>query len=492
MAWLFRSGIGKYYRCLPYNFLWNSESTGQGVRCQIATSSNNEKSCNSESGELERIITSNLKSGKISAVFQLLNTADDDALKKLKKRTWGSVFYTLNEYAEYWKLDNIRRRTKDLKVKCGEGAYTTLIRSYITRREVTEAIGILNDMKTEGLLRHSRTYFPIIESLAKKGSQKKAFELFDEMQQHIFKSHKSISLVTPSNMSVALIKSCIQDKKKEAAQTKENFDRTDYEKAKDVFKLYNQSGWPLTLDILEATKDWLRNDPVNEWVVRECLISEKGLCSSCLQFLNSGQLSTIDRFALQSNILNTVQSIFKEKEMSKRLHFQRYEDFLETFGPFDIIIDGMNIGLSSRTRKQMKRFNFEILTKVTNHFVEQDKKVLVLVNSSMQLSTLGKGVHFFVAHVGCDDMFIIYASATCSLKPYIVTRDKFREHRFFLDLSNHSLYLRWIRIHTVRVGVQNDKLRFNRHCYDPVVQGGEASWHFPVVGGRWFCAQQIK
>ena len=460
-----------------------------GARYLSASNSKNGNIASLKSDELEKGIEKDLKSENVSDMFKLLNASCDGALVELNKRTWGSVFYSLNQHAEYEKLDIMKKRTKDLNINCGEGAYTTLVRSYIARELIIKAAGVLYEMKNEGLLRHSRMFFAVITALADKGYQEKAFELFSEMQHHIFKSHKNVSLVLPSNMVVALIRSCIQRGTKETPQIEMRID--DYGKAKDIFKLYNQSGWPLTVDVLEATKDWLNNDPVNEWMVNKCLISTNGLCNSCHQFLDSGQLTSTEIHGLQKNLLDAIHSIFREEKNNKRLCFQKYKEFLKKCGPFDVIIDGMNIGLSTNVKKQTKTFNFDVLYKVANHFVKLDKKVLILVNTSIQKSSLSNNFQFFVTDVGYDDIFIIYACATASLMPFIVTRDKLRDHRFFLDFENRSRYLTWVRSHTLRTGTSQDMLTIHMQHYDPVVQEGKTCWHFPVVGGRWFCAQQV-
>ena len=428
--------------------------------------------------DLERSIGKDLKSGNMSTVFEKLEEADRSSLLRLPKRVWGSVFYSFNQNEDFGKLDKIRAKTKDLNINCGEGAYTTLIRSYVKRKQAVDAVNVLEEMKNGGQLRHTRTYVPVIASLAANGYQKKAFQLFGEMQHHTFKSNKDVTLSIPSSMATALVESCIQS------------ETVDYNNAKDVLLWYNHCGQPLTLQVLNAVKEWLDNDPMYNWITNECVISNKGLCSNCGQFLHSGQLTSKETDTLKLDISNAIEDMFKLGKTKQREKFESYIDFLKQCDPCDIIIDGMNIGLSSNVKKRNNRFNVDALLKVLSNFLHKGKKVLVLLNSSVQPSFIARHVKYFVTDVGDDDLFIMYACATWSMLPFLITRDKFRDHRFLLAFQNHASYLKWVRSHTIRVGVKKNTLTFHRQKYDPVVQIGDASWHFPTTSGRWFCAKK--
>jgi hypothetical protein len=429
---------------------------------------------------LEKSMEMDLKSGKGSRILERLDKADDFSLLRLPKRTWGSVFYILNQNADFEILDKIRAKIKDLNINCGEGALTTLIKSYVTRNQSINAVNVLDEMKNAGLLRHTRTYFPIITSLAENAHQNKAFELFDEMHHYTFKSRKSITMSIPPDMTVALIKSCFQS------------EISEYNKATEVLCWYNHSGQLLTLQILNAIKEWLDNDPVNSWTMKECHISEEGLCNNCGKYLDPGHLTSNEREELKLDILNTMESIFNlEGKAGKRERFCKFVTFLKQCSPCDVIIDGMSIGMSSNVQKQKKRFNFNTLLKVSDHFIQQERKVLVLLNTSVAPSFLSNNVQYFVSDVGDDDLYIMHASAMWNMAPFLVTRDKFREHRFLLAFHNHASYMKWIRSHTIRVSVERDALTFHRQKYDPVVQTGNSSWHFPLVDGSWFCARKV-
>ena len=430
--------------------------------------------------DLEKSIKEDLKLGNITAIVDKLETANDSSLLNLPKRTWGSVFYQLNQNIEFERLDEIRARTKKLNINCGEGALATLIKSYAARNRAWDAFNVLEEMKDTKLLRHTRTYFPVITNLAENGHQNEAFELFYQMQHHTFKSKKGITLTIPSTMAVSLIMSCIQSK------------ISDYSKAKDVLLWYNQSGRPLTPAILNAVKVWLDNDPENNWTVTKCQISEEGLCNNCEEYLNSGILTSNEKEELKLNIVNAIGDMFKSKSRTgKRENFHKYKRFLKQCAPCDVIIDGMSIGLSSSVEKWKKRFNFNTLLNVSNHFVNQGSKVLVLLNRSVSPSFLSNNVRYFISDVGDDDLYIMYASAMWNMAPFLVTRDKFREHRFLFAFYNHASYMKWLRSHTIKVGVKRDQLTFYRQKYDPVVQNGNSSWHFPLVDGKWFCAKKL-
>lgn len=430
--------------------------------------------------DLEKSIEEDLKLENVTAIVDKLKTADDSSLLNLPKRTWGSVFYQLNQNKEFERLDEIRAKTKKLNINCGEGALTTLIKSYTGRNQSWDAVNVLEEMKNTELLRHTRTYFPVITSLAENGRQNEAFELFHQMQHHTFKSNKGVTLSIPSTMTVSLIMSCVQS------------EISDYSKAKDVLLWYNQSGRPLTPEILNAIKMWLDSDPENNWIITKCQVSEEGLCNNCKEYLNSGILTVNEKEELKSDIVNTIEDMFNSRSgAGKREKFDKYKTFLKQYSPCDVIIDGMSIGLSSSVEKQKKRFNFNTLLNVSNYFVDQGSKVLVLLNRSIPPSFLSNNVQYFISDVGDDDLYIMYASAVWNMASFLVTRDKFREHRFLFSFRNHASYMKWIRSQTIKVGVKRDQLTFRTQKYDPVVQNGNSSWHFPLVDGNWFCARKL-
>jgi hypothetical protein len=71
---------------------------------------------------LEKSMEMDLKSGKGSRILERLDKADDFSLLRLPKRTWGSVFYILNQNKDFEILDKIRAKIKDLNINYGEGA----------------------------------------------------------------------------------------------------------------------------------------------------------------------------------------------------------------------------------------------------------------------------------------------------------------------------------------------------------------------------------
>ena len=430
---------------------------------------------------LEQSIETDLKSENTSKVLERLEKAKDASLCELSKRLWGSVFYYLNKKEEFVNLDKIRIKTKDLNINCGEGALTTLVKSYVARNQSLRAARMLDEMRNTGLLRHTRTYFPVITSLAENGHQNKAFELFYDLQRHTFKSNQTINLLIPPNMAVALIMSCVQ-----------RGCISEYIKAQDVLFWFNQSGQVLTLEILNAIEKWLDNDPINNWTMNNCQISSEGLCSNCGNYLNKGLLTSNEMKALKLDILDTVENIFNSKEkVCKREKFENYLTFLKQCPPCDVIVDGMSMGLSSNVDKQKRKFNFNALLKICDHFIHQGRNVLVILNTSIKPSYLKNNVYYFISDVGDDDLYVIYASAVWNLAPFLITRDRFREHRFLLALHNHSSYIKWVRSHTIKVAVKRDQLMFQKQKYDPVVQTGNSTWHLPLVNGSWFCAKKL-
>lgn len=407
-----------------------------------------------------------------------LRSAEKLQLKSLPKRTWGSVFFILNQTKEFKALDELKQRAFDLKIDCGEGALSTMIKSYTERNQPLNAANLLHELKSSGLLRHTRSYISVITSLAKNGYCNRAFELFHEMNKQTFKSNQTISLKIPSKMASALILSCI------------GCELSGYGKAIDVLEWYNVSGQQIDKDVFKAISQWLQNDPINTWVIKECEISKHGLCNHCGKSLHFGSLSISEKDNLKKNILKAIKELFalNEKTQKKLL---KYDEFLEQSCQCDVIIDGMSIGLSTNAKKKerKKRFNFDALQKLSSHFVNQGHNVLVVLNNSVKKNFF-KGCLVQFCDVGDDDLFIIYASAFWNLEPFIVTRDKYREHRFLLETPNVFTYLKWLRSHFINVGFEGN-IKFYKRNFDNVLQYNNSSWHFPLLNGEWFCATKL-
>ena len=477
----------------------------------------------------ERKMNTHVEAGNISDALKLF----EDGRTKLKI-SWtveltSSLLHLFTSHGEHKAVDILYAEMKKNASYIGEGAKTTMIKSYCNRQQFEEAITILHSMTNEDMIHHTRHYDYVIKSLAQSGQIKRAFQIFDEkckLQGQCYASRGNRSLTVDKKMIASLLNpNNITQHKRRGYEEMDHSTHMmmskcnggeDDERFKihklyvgislKVFHYLQHSGVKLSNQLLQAVRNWFSHDPCYHWTWKTCKVSVIGMCYNCGNQLTCG-ISPSDISHLESEIIKLSCHVeedvplFQGKKLDKRAcqELEDFKDFVKRKGPFDIIIDGLNVGLhGSMANRHNMVFSMDRIEETIKHFASRKNKVLLIIrhkalvrnNAEGLITNLDKVCSIYANMFSNDDLYLLYAAAFSGMQHVqIVTNDRLRDHRLLLPIALWWIFLRWTRLNCVSFTSKgNGKLSFVTQKFDPVVQRAGKSWHFPSEDGTWRCA----
>ena len=483
-----------------------------------------------QSGHLERKVKIHIETGNIADALQLFEESRKESGISWTVEGASSLLHMFMTHGEHKAVDRLYQDMEKNVSYIGEGAKTTMIKSYCHRQQFDKAIEMLHSITNENMIHHTRHFDYVIKSLAQNGLTKKAFKLFDEkcqLQAHCrtSKSDRSLtvdkemiaSLLNPNSVPQRLPK---EDEQSERAMGNNVDDRAalSYISGDDkMYKLYGvrslkvfnylqHAGAKLPGQLLQVIRLWFRHDPYYHWTWKTCKVSDIGMCSNCGNQLTYG-ISPSDISQLECEIIklsgNLGQNVSPDhrKKLDKRMcqELDNFKQFVKQKGPFDVIVDGLNVGLhGSMANRRSMVFSADRLKQTAHYFVAQKKKVLLIVrhkalvwnNAEDLVTNLETVCSVYTNKFNNDDLYLLYAAAFSGMQQVeMVTNDRLRDHRLLLPINLWWTFLRWTRLNCVSFTSNNNgKLKFSRQKFDPVVQRAGNSWHFPAKDDTWKCA----
>ncbi|KAM4853749.1 mitochondrial ribonuclease P catalytic subunit isoform 5-T6 [Thomomys bottae] len=190
---------------------------------------------------------------------------------------------------------------------------------------------------------------------------------------------------------------------------------------------------------------------------------------------------------------------------------KRFKEFVKSCPPFDIVIDGLNVGKSySKVRDS------RALLHVVSQLAKQNLRLLVLGRKHMithhsqwrknEMQMIQQQARcFFADNISEDDPFLLYATLNSGNHCKFITNDLMRDHKACLsDAKTQLLFFKWQQGHQLAITNRflGSKITFQRTLsYDTVVQTTGDSWHIPYdedlvkrcsyeVPTKWLCLQQ--
>lgn len=494
---------------------------------------------NDQSTVVEKTMKTHIEEGNISDALKLFEDARKEPGISWTVEGASSLLHMFMTYGEHKAVDRLFADMQTNVSYIGDGAKTTMIKSYCQRQQFDKAVEMLRSMTDKKVIHHTRHFDYVIKSLAQNGHGKKAFQLFDEkcqLQGHCYASKGDRSLTVDKEMIVSLLnpsnvprRLSREDKKlKESSvevnavvshKSEDDDDTTDDGKM-ETYKLYGgmslkvfhhlqHSGIKLHSQLLQVIRTWFKHDPYYRWTWNTSKVSEIGLCSNCGNQLTSG-ISPSDISQLESEIIklscDVIQnvSLYRGKKLDNRMceELDNFKQFVKEKGPFDVIIDGLNVGLhGSMANRQNMVFSTDRLQEVTNHFFVQKKKVLLIIRhkalvrneAESLVHNLEKVCFVFANKFNNDDLYLLYAAAFSGMQHVqVVTNDRLRDHRLLLPINLWWTFLRWTRLNCLSFTTDiSGKLKFTRQKFDSVVQRAGNSWHFPAKDDTWRCVTRV-
>ena len=454
--------------------------------------------------DTEKKMKHHIETGNITDALKLFEESRNGGKSWEVDGCYSSLLHMFVKHDQHEAVDKLYEDIKRNASFIGEGAKTTMIKSYCNRGLFDKAVEMLRAINNDNLVHHTRHYDYLITSMAKSGLTKKALQIFvDKLETRrncLLRNTRERNWSVDEDM-IALLLNPNNLKVEENEHSKGgDGDKYLYNKvSQTVFSCLQEGGDRLPGKLLKVIHSWFKHDPVYHWTWRDCRISAVGTCSSCGNQLISGILPGAIH-ELQCEIIkhsnSPQQNVYKMQgeNLDEKMHkVEDLKTFVQKKGPFDVIIDGMNVGSYDSGSKVT--FSTDRLVETVHHFTAQQKKVLLVVDrnrrwaASISIRLEDVCAVFWNTFKRFDDLYVLYAAALSDMQHVeVVTNDRLKDYRILLPPNMWWTYLRWTRLNCVSFTVKDGKLRFFRQKVDPVVQHCGNSWHFPVNNETWRCA----
>ncbi|XP_019374435.1 PREDICTED: mitochondrial ribonuclease P protein 3 [Gavialis gangeticus] len=263
--------------------------------------------------------------------------------------------------------------------------------------------------------------------------------------------------------------------------------------------------------LMQSIKQWFESIPGEKWTGRLTSVENGCACPVCNQVLETIELNEKEYNILKEKIMKDVMmqgsNTFRTTTPQE---LKRFQDFVKSRLPYDIVIDGLNVANS------VKKLNkYKVLFDVISYFAQQNLRLLVLSRKHLMkgfqtwngnaVTALQRKVDFFfTANVSQDDPFLLYATLHSGNHCKFVTRDLLRDHKAcFTETSIRHLFFKWQRGHQLILSpLVSHKIIFMPILnFNTVVQTTGDTWHIPYddqlverysyeVPRKWLCLQR--
>ncbi|CAA2984935.1 Hypothetical predicted protein [Olea europaea subsp. europaea] len=381
------------------------------------------------------------------------------------------------------------------KVPMNEATFTSVARMAMSLGDGDMAFDMVKQMKEFGINPRLRSYGPALAVFCSKGNVDKAFMVEKHMLEHgVYPEEPELE---------ALMKVSIEAGKSDKVYYLLHKLRTSVRQVSpataDLIELWFKSKiatrvgkrkWDKEL-IIEAIKNggggwhgqgWLGK---GKWTVSRTLIGSDGLCKCC-----SEKLVTIDLDPVETeNFAKSVAAIAAQRE--KHSSFQKFQKWLDYYGPFEAVVDGANIGLYSQRRFKPSKVN-AVVNGIRQMLPSRKWPLIVLHNRRITGEKMDEPLNraiidkwknadaLYATPTGSnDDWYWLYAAI--KFRCLIVTNDEMRDHLF--QLLGNDFFPKWKERHQVRFRFSETGPVFHMPppCSVVIQESERGHWHIPIV-----------
>ncbi|XP_020536331.1 proteinaceous RNase P 1, chloroplastic/mitochondrial isoform X2 [Jatropha curcas] len=399
------------------------------------------------------------------------------------------------------------------KVPMNEATLTAVARMAMSMGNADMAFDMVKQMTPLGLNPRLRSYGPALYAFCNNGDVDKAFAVEKHMLEHgvypeepeleallkvsvqagkgdkvyniLHKLRTSVRKVSPSTAEIIVG----WFKSKAASRVgKTKWDKRVIEKAIEN----GGGGW--------HGQGWLGK---GKWTVSVTSVGSDASCKSCGE-----KLVTIDLDPIETdNFAESVASIAIKRD--KDSSFQKFQKWLDYYGPFEAVIDGANVGLLSQKRFVPSKIN-AIANGIRQKLPSKRWPLIVLHNRRITGPKMDEPVNkalvekwknadaLYATPTGSnDDWYWLYAAI--KFRCLIVTNDEMRDHTF--QLLGNDFFPKWKERHQVHFNFSEAGPIFHMPpCFSVVIQESEKGhWHIPIATDHdyeperaWLCITRAK
>ncbi|KAL5008406.1 hypothetical protein ScPMuIL_013987 [Solemya velum] len=244
--------------------------------------------------------------------------------------------------------------------------------------------------------------------------------------------------------------------------------------------------WFPSKPVAESLEKYFLMSKHGNWCTNWATVSKSGDCDCCGARLERATVKDSEFQDLAQNFSDNVlygKNIYFKSSPEEIL---RFKEFVKCNGPFDVVLDALNIVHKNSRKPQLKNLNAVV------GFFSRHKKVLVIGrvhmlkwNRKCLEDINSKAKTFYLENVSEDDPFMLYAALLSGRNARFVSRDEMRDHKFLLDRNLQETFQKWQRSHQIRINriSPNGYVDLLMPClYDTAAQQNRyGSWHIPYL-----------
>lgn len=366
---------------------------------------------------------------------------------------------------------------EDTGLKPDTATIVALVKACAANRQTERAYTALKAAEESGMKLKLRCYSMVLKAFGENGELERAEEVFQKLLQAGFHpTEEEYYTLIQANMTA--------------------------QRRARVEALLHEMGDCAAVELMEPSialiQAWFCSSAAGDWSVARTTVDGDGVCSC-----NGGRLRSIEPTA--EDLAALVEAMFKlgSSLPAHKKAFERFDEHLRQHGPWDVVIDGANIGFCNQSWEGGE-FSMLQVKSMTKHFVDQGKTVLLVLHQKHidkarqsrdpAVAAVCEYIkpYLYVPLRGTnDDWYWLYAAAVG--KSLAVTNDQMRDHNFQMLSPKH--FLKWKERHQAFYnfvgpyrGVPKVYLppKYSA-CIQQALDG--SAWYFPQQGAtKWLCA----
>ncbi|KAK9130917.1 hypothetical protein Sjap_011404 [Stephania japonica] len=240
-----------------------------------------------------------------------------------------------------------------------------------------------------------------------------------------------------------------------------------------------------------------------KWTIAQTSVGNDGICHCCRE-----KLATVDLDPIETeNFAKSVLSIATQRE--KNSSFQKFQEWLDYYGPFEAVVDAANVGLFNQQRFVISKVN--AIVNAIRQKLPSKRWPLIIVHhkrvtgrkmnepaNKLLLEKWKTAEALYLTPTGSnDDWYWLYAAI--KFKCLLVTNDEMRDHIF--QLLGNDFFPRWKERHQVRFTFHDGGPELHMPPpYSVAIQESEQGyWHIPVASehdseteAMWLCVTRAS
>ncbi|XP_008572059.1 PREDICTED: mitochondrial ribonuclease P protein 3 isoform X2 [Galeopterus variegatus] len=207
-----------------------------------------------------------------------------------------------------------------------------------------------------------------------------------------------------------------------------------------------------------SIKTWFESVPGKQWKGQFTTIQKSGQCLGCGRTIEPIHLSPEEYEFLKGKIMKDVIDGGDQYKKTTPQELKRFENFVKSSPPFDIVIDGLNVAKMFPKARESK-----VLLDVVSQLAKQNLRLLVLGRKHMlrqrsrwrkdEMEKVQKQAScFFADDISKDDPFLLYATLHSGNHCKFITKDLMRDHKACLpDAKTQRLFFKWQQGHQLAI-----------------------------------------